>query len=212
MKIRALNSYILEMYRHGLIVAYRSPKKERLGKVDCITCGRAKIARDYGDDNSFHNYIEDLRMGNYGIMLCDGGLVQLSYKLEKQHIISHRYCYIPSPVITRDTIEPENYSEQVVEAVTSREDILLRSKVRFDFEKEGEFENHPESHLTMISPECRIALRGGLDIKRFFRFVFLNFIDSSLVKKHEAIFRSDHYDLGTLSDQWTRELHVNWHS
>ena len=64
--------------------------------------------------------------------------------------------------------------------------------------------------MTMNTSECRIALRGGLDIKRFFRFVFLNFIDYEVVEKHNNVFGNNKYQLGTLSDIWSKELHIDW--
>lgn len=212
MKINALNLLILKMYRSGLVLKYNSPQKKRIGSVDHITCGQTKIAKDYSHEDTLQCYLDDLRYGNYGLMLCNGGLVQISYSLKKQNILSHRYCYIPSPISLTNAIEPEVYLEQVLEFLENKENIFLRSRIRFDFEREVEFEAHPESHLTLISPECRIALRGGLDVKRFFRFIFLNFIDASLITKHQSFFTNESYDLGTLSDQWANELHINWTS
>lgn len=204
--------FITALYESGLVIRYKSPRKVRVKDLDIISCGEYKIDKDYSNDNSLQKYFEDLETENYGLMLCDGGLVQISYSLRSRNIVSHRYCYIPSPIFDNVVTEPEVYSNKILESRENNRNILLRSRIRFDYEKDGEFEAHPESHLTLISPDCRIALRGGLDVRRFFRFIFLNFIDASLVTKHQSIFKNESYDLGTLSEQWASELHLNWRS
>ena len=212
MKIKKLSLYITSLYKMGLVVRFKSPQMRRVGNIEHIDFGETRVEKDFKKENSIHNYFEDLESENYGLMLCDGGLVQLSYSLKEKSIVSHRYCYIPSPVFLRNSNDQERELDTISFILENTENLLLRSRIRFDFEKDGEFEKHPESHLTLISPDCRIALRGGLDVKRFLRFIFLNFVNSSLVANNSSYFKNDNYDLGTLSDEWARELHFNWKS
>ena len=212
MRISALKLFINDLYDLGLVLNFKVPQQSREGKVDHISFGDLVITHDYSIDYSIQNYFEDLKSENYGLILCDGGLVQINYSIDSKNIVSHRYCYIPSPISFTEPVDLENLADQIYDVLDNAGNILLRSRVRFDFDRNSEFENHPESHLTMISPNCRIPLRGGLDVKRFFRFIFLNFIDSRLVNDNISYFRNDNYSLGSLSDQWASEIHLNWRS
>ena len=84
MKIGALNSYILELHKLGLVIKYESPQCKRVGNKSLIYCGELEVNNDKKcNEESLYYYLRTLDRGNYGLMLCYGGLEQIHIKLSR---------------------------------------------------------------------------------------------------------------------------------
>lgn len=212
MKIGALSSYIIGLYNAGLVVSYKSPQTERKHRREIISLGSTNATGRKEGDDSVEQYFDDLYCRNYGMLLCNGGLIQVAYSLEKRKLVSHRYCYIPPPLNFTNRKSILDFADKPNKESIINKQIFLRSRIRFDYNKGHEDDIHPESHFTFISDDCRIPVRGGLAVKQFIRFIFKNFVDSRAVAENDKLFRQSSIATGTISDFWSKEIHLSWKS
>lgn len=159
------------------------------------------------------SYLHWLATSSYSAVLNDGSLLQVAYEFEGGEPIYHRLAYIPSPLLVDFKQEPpifplDEYMSLLVEDGMT---LLMRSPIRFDFDKKNASASHPNSHLTFNSQHCRIGCVSPLRVSRFIYFIFKNF--------YPDIFK-DHTYLQTLPlDGWfpnredftdTSEMHFHW--
>lgn len=212
MKIGALQSYISSLYKSGLVIYYKSPQATQDGSKKIISLGNVFVTSDVELEDTIEQYFSDLHERNYGLLLCNGGLIQIKYSLEKGKLVSHRYCYIPPPIHFFQEDNIVDYADVVNSEFLKRNKIHLRSRIRFDYDKGQEDETHPESHFTFISEDCRIPVRGGLSVQQFLRFIFRNFLESQVRPEHAELFEHSSIATGTISDSWAKEIHFSWRS
>lgn len=209
MKFGPLKMYLTSLLNLGLITYYKTPTKTKIGRQVVIKFEESAFIRNSTVENTVEQLLQDLASDNYSIILCDGSLIQIQYTLEQNKIVSHRYCYIPLPVPIEDPGDIDNFTDQIKLSIDNHP-VFLRSRIRFDYEQGQEDHIHPESHLTFNSQNCRIPVRGCLTVRRFFRFIFNNFVDQKLVKTNPSMFKPEKESSVALSDKWSDEIHVNW--
>lgn len=208
MRINVLKLYLAKLLELRLINFYRPPIMTKVGKREVISFEENNLTHDSAIENTIKNFLHDLDEKNFSIILCDGSLVQLYYELEKGEIVSHRYSYIPLPVPISNLRDVGNYANQIRTSL-QKNDIQLKSRIRFDFEKGQEDNVHPESHFTFISRDCRIPVRGGISVRRFLRFIFANFVNNDLILENPSVFKPQKEKVAPFSDKWVDELHFN---
>lgn len=209
MKFESLKQYLATLSSLGLINFHKPPTKTILGKRVVIRFEKNTRFRDEPVEGTVDQFLHDVQTKNFSIILCDGSLVQIQYELERNKIVSHRYCYIPLPVNVLNPSDIDSLERQIRLSIQN-DQVFLRSRIRFDYDQGQEDHVHPESHLTFISQNCRIPVRGGLGIKRFFRFIYGNFIDKNLVERNPSMFKPPKEHPVSLSEKWSDELHMNW--
>ncbi|WP_417503093.1 DUF2290 domain-containing protein [Marinobacter sp.] len=127
-------------------------------------------------------YIRIISEERYSAILSDYSLLSLEWEIKGAEINRHRYMYIPCP-IKADTIQerpPEieiaDFFTQLDRASLSK-NLISQGYLRFDYTKDIVKKEiiHPIAHMTMISPDCRVALRAPLSAADFLNFIFDNF-------------------------------------
>lgn len=123
------------------------------------------------------DYRSWLQCSDYLAVMFDGSLIQVSYEVVAGDLASHRLAYVPSPFDfeTRLLLEEPLLDVFDLYAAGSTSDVLLRSVVRFDFDRANAAPAHPASHLTINATECRIACAAPVRIGQFLDFVFRHF-------------------------------------
>jgi hypothetical protein len=115
-------------------------------------------------ENSYDHYVRMFEEGRYSLLLSDGGLAALTYRLKGHTITWHRFCYVP-PVVPLNIAEGET-----VDSLPAADQYLLtprRTMLRFEYDPANQAERHPYSHLHINSAECRIPVSGALSVKDF---------------------------------------------
>lgn len=210
MKVGTLKTYLSNLQKANLITFFNPIKKIDEKDGFTVLCGEIDISNSLDQENSTEFFLRDLSRGNYSIILFDGSLVQFRYTVENERITGHRYCYIPSPFKVASPIHWTNYESIIRSKLFEGDKVILSSRIRFDYRLGAEDRVHPESHLTFNSQYCRIPVSGGIGIRRFLRFIFLNFVDPSKVNRHPDLFKLDiDYD-SELSEEFLKEIHVRW--
>lgn len=113
---------------------------------------------------------------SYTAKLLDGGLLQLMYRFEDEHLVRHRLAYYPSPELRPFQEDPELYmqDELYLDIVSRR---IVPFPLRFDFDKTAARDVvHPMCHLTLGDVKgCRIPVSAPLTPRWFIDFVLRNF-------------------------------------
>lgn len=113
------------------------------------------------------------------MLLSDGALIQISYSYRRSKVIAHRLAYIPCPFPIEPALEGLNeyglvdYIETFYTGDVDK--IILRSQLRFDYDMDAMGEDHPCSHLTLVSPTCRIPVCAPVSVGEFFLFLQRSF-------------------------------------
>lgn len=133
---------------------------------------------DFREPPTVKTYRQWIENGDYSALLSDGSLIQTSYELDGHSLVKHRLAYVPCPV----AVEPELLTSDmpvldVVDMVLQGhpDEIRLYAAIRFDFDKNAASSDHPASHFTFNSQECRIPCSAPMHVGRFMNFVFKNF-------------------------------------
>lgn len=151
------------------IASYTNQVAESGSRVTWHSYGTAEDFLLSRDDLTVKGYLHWLENGHYSAILADGGLLQLSYDFDGARISGHRLAYVPCPVGLSDRVSRELIDEgwpwgEVVRAkLVALEDVQMKSAIRFDYDPANATVDHPESHFTMNTVDCRIACTRHID-------------------------------------------------
>ena len=130
----------------------------------------------------------------YSAILLDGSIIQISYNFLYSELVGHRLLYFPCPFdMDMELLDTLTLSELIGLYFDEGTDgVRLRAPVRFDYDPNSHFKNHPASHMTFQWSHARIAVRSPLSLGHFIQFVFQNFYPSL-------------WDTHKFLNQWPRE-------
>ena len=130
-----------------------------------------------GDFCTIDDYRNWILAGAYSAILFDGSIIQLTYDFEYADLIRHRLAYYPCPFdIDQNLLREEPILDVIDMFIDGQQSLVrLRSPLRFDYDAAAQGANHPASHLTLLSPDCRWPVVAPLSPGHFIRFIFHNF-------------------------------------
>ena len=156
------------------IALYTNPVIDEHGRVTWRSArpvGKFMRGRALPTALDYRHWID---VGAYSALLMDGSLLQLSYDFAGNDLVGHRLAYVPCPFnVDRDLLElepPVDVFDLYAGGHTS--EVILRTVIRFDFDLESTRPEHPATHLTINSPDCRIGCVAPLGVGRFIDFIF----------------------------------------
>jgi len=169
------------------------------------------------DFNVVKTYFGWLSARQYSAVLLDGALLQITFDFRNDRLAGHRLAFIPCPFVITEEDQELLLVEPILDVLgmylNEREDRLrLRTPIRFDYHPDAACAEHPASHMTLNTQECRIPLSGPLTLDQFVEFVFRHF--------YPTILSANDFLLDGDSSRWSRHiaeqheywLHVNWRS
>lgn len=211
MSPKALQLFLAELLERELIIEFGGVNAKPAGKgIQKIRVGPTTVVDRSIPEDSIISYNRAIEASDYAVIFKDGSLAQVEYSLKAGKVIKHRYCYIPCPVDLEQEVIADYFFEEHFSQNFGMPDIKLRSRWRFDYDAEEAAEDHPKSHITTISNECRIAVRNGVGIKSFFRFVIRNFVDRSSTIDFPSLAALDFVDGHGPEDKYSSDLHFSW--
>lgn len=219
---RQINSLLEDLYSHGALAHFNpSILDDQTGRISWFRKSKEPLINDYSY-LTVNNYLQWARRDDYSALLPDGSLIQMSYTLSGSEIVGHRLCYVPSPITTmadwQEIIDAEGwlggeYAEIASELLLdSHAYTALRSMIRFDFDPANQGIDHPASHFTINSVDCRIPCIAPLSPFDFVEFVFANFYPSEK-KRLEKLFLglpSAARTSNLLLDDHRSSIHLAW--
>jgi len=167
--------------------------------------------------HTYEQYLNWVESGSYSAILRDASLLQISYEVRGGKIVAHRLAYVPCPcIISQDALDAflgEGSSiSDIVNLNEYARDVVFRSPIRFDYDTANAKPGHPASHMTINSPECRIACVAPMHVLRFVDFVYRHFYPR-LWSAHATFFAEAawrHIDArGIVNDELTH-IHLAW--
>ena len=161
---------------------------------------------------TIEQYVAWLASGDYSALLYDGSLVQLSYEVEDREVARHRLSYFPCPYDLDRSLLREGWPIVDVVELYRDSDAVLRSPMRFDFDRQAAAPRHPASHFTMNSIDCRIACVAPVHVMRFLDFIFRHF-HAQLYAVHRPFFASahaEHIGASSLEGHDRQQVHLAW--
>ncbi len=176
--IAAINNLIFEWQKCGLVLDSRNHQAyQRANGVVEVTWGNDGYILKDNEFASLDEYCSLLESRQYSMLLTDGSMLPISYKLTRREIIGHRLCWYPSPLAWAETIAIENIVAFVLERMSTGDTGFFRGRgpIRFDFAPEQAKEDHPVTHLHLGHEECRIPVKSSLSLRSFMGFVVENF-------------------------------------
>ncbi|MFW1922375.1 DUF2290 domain-containing protein [Acinetobacter geminorum] len=213
-----INKLCFEWEKAGLVLASNSTVVKQNGE------GRSLITwkEDGGplknnDFSTLSEYLTLLKHSQYTMVLYDGSILQISYKMKKNEIIGHRLCWYPSPLNLENVQDIEEIIFKVHESLSTNSSLLEeyltnpdpqtqimlnsfyhRSPIRFDYDNmpDDRKDKHPDVHLHISVEECRIPVKGPLCLRTFMAFIVENFyphlpLEGSLVNDLPSWFSSN---------------------
>ncbi|WP_420804237.1 DUF2290 domain-containing protein [Salsipaludibacter albus] len=124
----------------------------------------------------------------YSLSLLDGGLVQMSYRVEGEACVWHRLAYLPSPSLEPYQNDPERYERDVMfaEVMDTR---IVTTPLRFDFDPaSADSAEHPSSHLTLGQyTNCRIPVSAPVAPDSFVDLILRSFYNTAARRLSESM-------------------------
>lgn len=195
------------------IALHRNPVLHEQGRVSWRPFPTASSFLETRDSASLACYKAWLVSGEYSALLFDGALLQITYDFAGHELVAHRLAWVPCPfAVDLELLQVESPIEVLdMYASGSAEEVVLSSTVRFDFDLENAAANHPASHMTINSTDCRIACAAPLRLGHFIDFVFRHFYPG-IWHLHPFLDKISRHDWGdhTVTEQQKERLHVAW--
>ncbi len=168
-------------------------------------------------EHTYEQYLIWVENGSYSALLRDASLLQISYEVRDGKIVAHRLAYVPCPCIVSqdllDALLEEGHSiDEIVSLCEHARDVVFRSPIRFDYDAANAKPGHPASHMTINSPDCRIACVAPMHVLRFVDFVYRNFYPK-LWSAHASFFAEAawrHIGDGVIVNDERTHLHMAW--
>jgi len=169
---------LLDFLMASGIAIFATPVLDRQGHVTWRSSSSLPpslvLRRPHPSVLDYRHWIES---GAYSAILQDGGLLQISYQFAGNQVDQHRLAYVPCPypLTSRDisAFDIGDLVERYDDCHPS--DVVLSSTVRFDFDMGAAAPEHPASHMTINSSECRVPCAAPLRLGHFIEFVFRHF-------------------------------------
>jgi len=156
-------------------------------------------------------YNELLRTEAYNLLMLDGALIQMSYRVKNDLVETHRLAFFPSPYLEGFQNEPDLYIEELVYAEVIWKNIVP-FPLRFDFDsREGVYEElrHPKSHLTLGQyKNCRIPVCAPLTPYHFVSFLLRHFYHTAYWHYSDDIRPHSYCFLETIFTREREILHI----
>ncbi len=165
-------------------------------------------------DPSLDDYRSWVEAGAFSALLLDGALLQITYEISGGAVSGHRLAYIPCPyrldpvMVRQDPIL--DLIDLYIEAEPTR--MVLHSPIRFDFDPASADRWHPSAHLTINSPNCRIACTAPMHVRRFADFIFRHFYPE-IWRAHTVFFAEGaRREIGTriIAEEDLGAPHIAW--
>ena len=172
-----------------------------------------------GNPSTLDCYRSLIEAKDYSYLMNDGGVIQIALTYDGRRIEAHRFLYHPCPFpVTKAAVDEfgksgsglldfidGNFMDNV------KDNLLLRSPIRFDYAPDAATESHPASHLTLNDPECRVPVHSPLQFGTFMEFVLRNFyMDAWRHPTCSKLRQLRHEDDVCLSADDRRRVHLNW--
>lgn len=174
-----LDRLIGALIETGLCEDQNFPSIRQLGSNWEVTfSGAEHVSIGMGDTEYENVYRELAERRSYNMRLADGGLLQLMYRFDANHLLQHRLAFYPSPSLRPFPEEPDAYmyDELFIDIIRRH---IVPFPLRFDFDDREEIHvdiTQPKSHLTLGDIRgCRIPVAGPLTPRWFIEFIVRNF-------------------------------------
>lgn len=180
--VGVLNDFLYSAYGEGLFAHVNTHVVQDVGPEKAVIQPNVEIGIVASKGMTIEEYFSIIDDGRYSAILYDYSLVTLECTFVKGKISRHRYFYIPCPLQHSVTHgRPEDLSIGDFFRQINADDLLnsavSQGFIRFDYTTDpvqSEM-HHPLSHVTLSSPDCRIALKAPISIAEFLTFIFDNF-------------------------------------
>jgi hypothetical protein len=210
--IASIHQLIFEWQKCGLILDSRNHQGyQRANGIIEVTWGNDGYVLKDNSFASLDEYCSLIESRQYSMLLSDGSMLQISYKLDRQDIVGHRLCWYPSPI----DLDEEAYSYRIIDNILDRmasgdtSSFRARGPLRFDFAPEQAHEEHPETHLHLGHEECRIPVKSSLSIKSFMTFIVENFYPDVLANNSLHSNCADWFTGDSLTEKQRFKHHLN---
>lgn len=209
----------LSSFQEFGITSYTNTVAESASRVTWHSFGTTEDFLLSRDDLTVKGYLHWLENGHYSGLLADGSLLQLTYDFAGGVVVGHRLAYVPCPVDVSDR-ESQEYLEEglawgevVRSKLSSAEEVHMKTAVRFDYDPANAALDHPASHFTMNTVDCRIACATPMRLGRFLDFIFRTFYPH-LYKEHAYLrsFTKVGWFEAKMMDAHRDDLHFAWAS
>lgn len=212
MKVQGLQILVEKLVEKGVLFETREIHSSRSGRELIVEVGETgPLAQTRKvTENSANYYLELIRQSKFSWMLFDASLVQIWYRVRKDRVVGHRFCYIPAP-FEIDLRQSSGAADlvDIIEGGSSSNPLeqARRTILRFECDPAAQAPFHPAAHLHLNSNDCRIPMRSAITAREFvhflLRFFYSAHFDAKLV---EANFEGS----SSLSDYEQQSFHLNW--
>ncbi len=180
--VGVLDRFLLQGLATGVFLAVQNHQVERTETTSKVRPHK-RLGMITNGGITPSEYIAILDEDTYSAVFEDGSIIYLECSFDGQTLSGHRYFYIPCPFSSKLVLDRPN---DFYLADWLRDSIELegadvfnsRGALRFDCVRglaEDAQDSHPVSHLTFASGDCRLPLRGPLQVSAFLNLVFDNF-------------------------------------
>lgn len=171
---------------HGLVaevfLAVQTHQIEKIGNNSSVR-PQNRMAMITNGGITPSEYIAILDGDTYSAVFEDGSIIYVECSFEGNTLCDHRYLYIPCPFATKLVLDrPSHFSlaDWLRDSIELEGANVFSSRGAFRFDcvrglAEDTLDPHPVSHLTFASGDCRLPLRGPMQISAFLNLIFDNF-------------------------------------
>jgi hypothetical protein len=180
--VKVLNTFLYEGYAQGIFRHVNTHLATQGAARFFSVAPAVEIGMIDTKNLSFDEYIRLISEERYSAILHDYSLLSVEWEIKNSEIVRHRYLYIPCPI--KNDILLERPAEIEIADFFSQLDrnslanhLISQGYLRFDYTTDIVVKDihHPVAHMTIISSDCRVAMRSPLSAGDFFNFIFDNF-------------------------------------
>jgi hypothetical protein len=210
---RAIDEFALGLLEVGIAVDLnKAVSLSQPNRRVLITWANAGISTPFTDFEfaTLSEYLQYVQDRQFSALLFDGSLIQISYTVEGgDDVIDHRLCWYPCPAYFR----PEDLElaplEDIIRSTPSTE-LRCRGPLRFDYSPFQARDGHSPCHLHAFQEDCRVPVRGPVDLVTFANFIFGHFYPAEWAEKIGSVPLGAWASQCTLADSEYGAPHLYW--
>lgn len=213
---RALRDEITNILDYLLsvdLVVYYNPVSMDGNRVSWVRLNPQEPFLSDRGEPTIGTYRHWVRSSAYSALLFDGALLQVTYTIDEGVISGHRLAYVPCPYRLDSSLVREEPILDLIDVYMEGgpSEVVLHSTMRFDYDPDNAAPGHPSAHLTLNSPDCRIACSAPMHVGRFVDFIFRSFYGKRW-RSHSRYFKSIAKNIGgrVITEEDLGSPHIHW--
>lgn len=168
---------------------------------------------------SIDSYEKIIKDRSFQMILFDNSIIRCSLTFDgSERLLSQNFSYIPCPLNKLYKDYGNEYGDDVLEklleditiGIYEKDNLLMRTAMRLDFDLENDTELHPASHMHLQNSNTRLSVSGPICFNSFVKHIIETYYPEAYYVKNnilsEEVYRKINLEGLMIKDNINKEI------